>query len=46
VFLPPGKSIPIVTAPHAGHEPLIFLIPQRCRFELGRRERIAADTAR
>ena len=26
-FLPPGKNIPIVTAPNAGHEPLIFLIP-------------------
>jgi hypothetical protein len=26
-FLPPGQSIPIVTAPHAAHEPLIFLIP-------------------
>jgi hypothetical protein len=25
-FLPPGKSIPIVTEPNAGHEPLIFLI--------------------
>ena len=26
-FLPPGKHIPIVTAPNAGHAPLIFLIP-------------------
>ena len=26
-FLPPGKIIPIVTAPNAAHEPLIFLIP-------------------
>jgi len=26
-FLPPGKSILIVTAPNAVHEPLIFLIP-------------------
>jgi glyoxalase-like protein len=26
-FLPPGKNIPIVTAPNAGHEPLVFLIP-------------------
>lgn len=26
-FLPRGKNIPIVTAPNAGHEPLIFLIP-------------------
>ena len=26
-FLSPGKSIPIVTAPNAGHEPLIFAHP-------------------
>ena len=26
-FLPPGKSIPIVTAPNAADEPLVFLIP-------------------
>jgi hypothetical protein len=26
-FLPPGMNIPIVTAPNAEHEPLIFLIP-------------------
>ena len=26
-FLPSGKNIPIVTAPHAAHEPLVFLIP-------------------
>jgi hypothetical protein len=25
-FLPPGKSIPIVTPRNAGHDPLIFLI--------------------
>jgi hypothetical protein len=26
-FLPPGKHIPIVTAPHAANEPMVFLIP-------------------